>query len=156
MPANLITRQVSAKVFMQILNMQPFRKLFQMLANEYVAEYEIRNNTLSVKLIDRIKLEKFKRGQLKKTTTTGNKFPLGRFNSVQIARAINLFNNNPTLKGYLGLKQTQKVQTLQGYGATSVVVQAYNPAEVENDQDQQQIEQRANFGVNVQSTRGSR
>lgn len=157
MPANLIKRQVSSKVFLQILNMQPFRSLLQIFGSEYVAEYEIVNNTLKVKLIDKLKLEKFKRGHLKKQTNlTGNRFALGRFNTVQIAKVINLLNTNGTLKARFGLKNDEKIQTIQGYGSTSVVVQAYNITEVQNQQEQEQIESRSNYGVRVQTPRGNR
>lgn len=157
MPANLITRQISSRVFLQILNTSQFLRLFQALSTEYVAEYDIANNTLRVKLIDKLKLEKLKRGQLKKPRNlTADRFAVGRFNSIQILSAINLLNNNPSLKARFGLKAAERIQRLQAYGSTSVVVYAYNQNEVRNDQEQQQIENRSNFGVNVQSPRGSR
>lgn len=163
MPANLIVRQIQARVFLEILNTPIFRRVFNVVGSEYVSEYEIVNNTLRVKLIDKLKLQKYKKGQLKKHNkksitdlSGGNRFSLGRFNSVQILKVISAINSVASVKARMGLKPTQRVQSLNMYGSTSVVVNAYNPEEVKNSQEQEQEMTRNQYGVKVQSPRGIR
>lgn len=158
MPANLITRQLRAQAFLQMLNSGVFRRLFNMQAREYVAEYDITNNTLKVKLIDRDQLEKYKRGQLNRGRTyRGNRFALGRFNSLPIARVINTLNSDKFLKGRFGLQEEHKIQTIDAYGSTSVVVNAYRPDQVTpEDQIQQEADQQNQPRLNIQPPRGTR
>lgn len=163
MAVNLITRQIPARVFLQILNTPTFRRILNVIGSEYVSEYDITNNTLRVKLIDKLKLEKYKRGQLKKHNkgsitdlSGGNRFALGRFNSVQILKAVSAINGDTSIKARIGLKPIEQVQTLNMYGSTSVVVRAYNSEELKESEGEKQATTRAQYGVNVQSPRGIR
>lgn len=142
MPVKQIVRQVPARVFLDILNTQSLTRQVNLGATEYVSEYELKNNTLVVKIIDKRKLEKFRKGQLVKpnpnsiTNLTGNKFPVGRFNSIQIAQVINTLNNNLFLKQKFGFGRDDVIQTLDSYGSKSVVARGYNRNELEREQAQ--------------------
>lgn len=162
---NLVRRQIQARIFLQVLDSQPFRKAFNMLSNEFPSEFEIKNNTLMVKLIDKQKLDQFKRGQLKKqkgglTDLTGKKFPLGRFNSLEISKVLNIINSNNSIRARFGFKPEEVVQTLQNYGKTSVIVNGFNKAEYEremqNNQNNQNNTSAQQPGVGIRPGRGSR
>lgn len=135
------TRQIRNSLFIDILNDRSFLRMFNAMASEYVAEFNLTNNTLVVKLIDRIKYDRFKRGKLeipKKTSITSfssTRFGFGRYNTIQIARVLNLLNIKQNLKGRFGFTDEEVIQTLLGMGTTSVVATAVTKKDLQQERD---------------------
>jgi hypothetical protein len=140
MAVNLITRQVTARVFLDLFDYVYFRKMFNLMATEYVAEYDLQNDTLKVKIFDRTKIAKFRAGKLQRPNTKSianssiQKFPLGRYNTVQISKLLNALNSHFQLRSKLGFKDVEQVQTLKMYGKTSVVATGFNKKEAQQQQ----------------------
>jgi hypothetical protein len=161
MSISLITRQVQARVFLDLLNHTYFHRVFNLMGTEYIAEYKIENNSLTVKTLDRLKIQKFKAGKLLKSnaksiTNLGNKkFPLGRFNTIEISKLLNALNMHLQFRSRMGFKDSERISRIVMYGQKSVVLTGYNEKELERENDSAKNQQSKVQPV-IQAKRGSR
>lgn len=122
----LITRQVRNSIFIHMLNGHDFRYLFRIMPTEYVTEFEIINNTLTVKLIDKRKEQQLKRGKLQKTKPTSltsltrAKFLLGRMNSIRLSDVLQVLNKSLLFKSTLGFPKNAEINNLRLAGVTII------------------------------------
>lgn len=161
MAVNLVTRQVQARIFLDLLNHHYFHRVFNLMGAEYVAEYKIENSSLTVKILDRNKIQKFKAGKLtranaKSITNLGNKkFPLGRFNTIEISKLLNALNTHLQFRSKMGFKDSERISRIVMFGQKSVVLTGYNEKQLEQENDSAKNQQSKVQPV-IQAKRGSR
>lgn len=159
MSVNLITRQVQARIFLDLLNHTYFHRIFNLMGTEYIAEYKIENNSLTVKILDRLKIQKFKAGKLLRSNTKSitnlgyKKFPLGRYNTIEISKVLNALNMHLQFRSKMGFKTSERISRIVMFGQKSIVLTGYNEKELENDSSKNQ---QSKVQPIVQAKRGSR
>ena len=81
MAANLITRSVTAREFLGMLNSRSLARYFRLAGREMIVEFDITNNTVLARVHDPLKAQKVQDG-MKVGSLNGNLPPYQRKTSV--------------------------------------------------------------------------
>lgn len=121
------TRTLSMRAMLNVLNLIPIRRLLQVSTVEDVSDFNILNNTLVVKILDRAKIAKLNKEKLslKGASKEAKKYAVGRNNAIQLAKFINLVNFNHDLKSKLTFTKEFSIINMLMHGSV-VVINAVN------------------------------
>lgn len=141
MAANLQSKVVPARTAIATFNHPLLRRLFLVNAVEEIVEFDIKNNTVLVKIIDKLKVAKMRKEIVlpkSKQTIDTRKFALGRTNSLKTTIVIAIINSNEDLKSKLQVPKGFEVQTLLMHGTHLTVTSVDKIARVQRDDELQQ------------------
>jgi len=120
---------IQGKIVLQIINDRNVHRALQLKATEICLDFEIKNNTVSMKLQDSVRVAQAKSRKKGTAAKLGrNEYEYGRFSSVALPRLILQINKSEQFRQLMGLKKTDEVSNLFSTGKL-VSVHAFSEEE---------------------------
>lgn len=121
---NAQSKVIPGRTVIGLLNQPLLRRLFLVNNIEEIVEFTIQNQTVLVKIIDKVKVAKAKKQLVlpaNKRVNVDKKYALGRTNALKVTTVIAIINSNTDLKARLGVPKGHEVVNLLMYGVNLTV-----------------------------------